>query len=71
MDIKQKNEVFYKNLDNLVKKNSFRKGHSINKQTAEELIEDLFKLDNPFKTYNGKTVILEIEEETLEKYFDR
>ena len=71
MDIKQKKEVFYKNLDNLVKKNSFRKGHSINKQTAEELIEDLFKLDNPFKTYNGKTVILEIEEETLEKYFDR
>lgn len=71
MDIKEKNEVFYKNLYKLVKETSFRKGHTINKQTAEQLINDLFMLENPFKSYDGKTVILELDEDTLEKYFDR
>ncbi|WP_262122276.1 DNA mismatch repair endonuclease MutL [Anaerococcus sp. Marseille-Q5996] len=71
MDIKEKNEVFYKKLYKLIKETSFRKGHTINKQTAEQLINDLFMLDNPFKSYDGKTVILELEEDTLEKYFDR
>lgn len=71
MDIKEKNEVFYKKLYMLIKEASFRKGHTINKQTAEQLINDLFMLDNPFKSYDGKTVILELDEDTLEKYFDR
>ena len=71
MDIKEKNEVFYKKLYKLIKETSFRKGHTINKQTAEQLINDLFMLDNPFKSYDGKTVILELDEDTLEKYFDR
>lgn len=71
MDIASKNELFYKNLYKRVKKNSFRKGRKINKDTAEKLISDLFDLDNPYKTYDGKTVILEVEEEILEKYFDR
>lgn len=71
MDIASKNELFYKNLYKRVKKNSFRKGSKINKDTAEKLISDLFDLDNPYKTYDGKTVILEVEEEILEKYFDR
>lgn len=71
MDIKEKNEVFYKKLYMLIKETSFRKGHKINKQTAEQLINDLFMLDNPFKSYDGKTVILELDEDTLEKYFDR
>lgn len=71
MDIASKNELFYKNLYKRVKKNSFRKGSKINKDTAEKLISDLFDLDNPYKTYDGKTVILEVEEEILEKYFDK
>lgn len=71
MDIIEKNEVFYKKLYKLIKETSFRKGHTINKQTAEQLINDLFMLDNPFKSYDGKTVILELNEDTLEKYFDR
>lgn len=71
MDIKEKNEVFYKKLYKLIKETSFRKGHTINKQTAEQLINDLFMLDNPFKSYDGKTVILELNEDILEKYFDR
>ena len=71
MDIKEKNEVFYKKFYKLIKETSFRKGHTINKQTAEQLINDLFMLDNPFKSYDGKTVILELNEDTLEKYFDR
>ncbi len=71
MDIKEKNEVFYKKLYKLIKETSFRKGHTINKQKAEQLINDLFMLNNPFKSYDGKTVILELNEDTLEKYFDR
>ena len=71
MDIKEKNEVFYKKFYKLIKETSFRKGHTINKQTAGQLINDLFMLDNPFKSYDGKTVILELDEDTLEKYFDR
>ena len=71
MDIKEKNEVFYKKFYKLIKETSFRKGHTINKQKAEQLINDLFMLNNPFKSYDGKTVILELNEDTLEKYFDR
>lgn len=71
MDITNKEELFYKNLYKKVKENSFRKGYKISKDTAERLISDLFDLENPYKTYDGKTVILEVEEETLEKYFDR
>ncbi|MDU4025358.1 MAG: DNA mismatch repair endonuclease MutL [Anaerococcus sp.] len=71
MNISSKSEFFYKDIYKLIKQNSFRKGDRLNKETAEKLIDDLFKLDNPFKSYDGKTVILEIEEDTLEKYFDR
>lgn len=71
MDITNKEELFYKNLYKKVKENSFRKGYKISKDTAERLISVLFDLENPYKTYDGKTVILEVEEEILEKYFDR
>ncbi|WP_416335246.1 DNA mismatch repair endonuclease MutL [Anaerococcus sp. DFU013_CI05] len=71
MDLREKNEVFFKKLYKLVKDTSFRKGHIINQKTAEELMAQIFKLDNPYKSYDGKTVILELDENTLEKYFDR
>ncbi|WP_296141359.1 DNA mismatch repair endonuclease MutL [uncultured Anaerococcus sp.] len=71
MDLKEKNEVFFKKIYKLVKDTSFRKGHIINQETAEQLMEQIFKLENPYKSYDGKTVILELDEDTLEKYFEK
>ena len=70
MDITFKEEVFDKNLYKLIKSNSFRKGHVISDMSAKKLMDDLMSLDNPYKTYDGKAIMIEISKELLEKYFD-
>ena len=85
-DIPEDNKFFYdildldKNLDKgllinklrkIVKSLSFRKGYEINKNEAVELYKKLMKEDNPYKTYDGKSTIISLEDKDLEKYFER
>ena len=64
-------EIIYQDLRRLVKSISFRKGHVINKNEAEELYKNLMKEENPYKNYDGKPTIISIEEKDLERYFER
>ncbi len=63
--------IIYQDLRRLVKNISFRKGHVINKNEAEELYKNLMKEENPYKNYDGKPTIISIEEKDLERYFER
>lgn len=71
MDFNSNKESLYKKISKLVSRSSFRKGHRINKEEAEFLIEKLEELDNPYKNYEGKNTVVIIKESELEKYFDR
>lgn len=72
LDIDEKNEnLFLNKISKLINKNVFRKGDVINKSEAMATIDKLNKCDNPYKTYDGKSTIIMIEEDELEKYFDR
>lgn len=72
LDIDEKNEnLFLNKISKLINKNVFRKGDVINKVEAMATIDKLNKCDNPYKTYDGKSTIIMIEEDELEKYFDR
>ena len=72
LDIDDKNEnLFLNKISKLINKNVFRKGDIINKSEAMATIDKLNKCDNPYKTYDGKSTIIMIEEDELEKYFDR
>ncbi len=72
LDIDEKNEnLFLNKISKLINKNVFRKGDIINKAEAIATIDKLNKCDNPYKTYDGKSTIIMIEEDELEKYFDR
>ena len=72
LDIDEKNEnLFLNKISKLINKNVFRKGDLINKSEAKATIDKLNKCDNPYKTYEGKSTIIMIEEDELEKYFDR
>ena len=72
LDIDEKNEnLFLNKISKLINKNVFRKGDIINKSEAMATIDKLNKCDNPYKTYDGKSTIIMIEEDELEKYFDR
>ncbi|QQB61156.1 DNA mismatch repair endonuclease MutL [Anaerococcus vaginalis] len=72
LDIDEKNEnLFLNKISKLINKNVFRKGDLINKSEAMATIDKLNKCDNPYKTYDGKSTIIMIEEDELEKYFDR
>lgn len=72
LDIDDKNEnLFLNKISKLINKNVFRKGDILNKSEAIATIDKLNKCDNPYKTYDGKSTIIMIEEDELEKYFDR
>lgn len=72
LDIDEKNEnLFLNKISKLINKNVFRKGDIINKSEAMATIDKLNKCDNPYKTYDGKSTVIMIEEDKLEKYFDR
>lgn len=72
LDIDEKNEnLFLNKISKLINKYVFRKGDIINKSESMATIDKLNKCDNPYKTYDGKSTIIMIEEDELEKYFDR
>lgn len=72
LDIDEKDEnLFLNKISKLINKYVFRKGDIINKAEAIATIDKLNKCDNPYKTYDGKSTIIMIEEDELEKYFDR
>ena len=72
LDVDEKNEnLFLNKISKLINKYVFRKGDIINKSEAIATIDKLNKCDNPYKTYDGKSTIIMIEEDELEKYFDR
>lgn len=64
-------DILNKNLFKIVKKHAFRKGHKINKDEAISLLNKIFKLDNPYKTFEGKSTMVTLSQTDLEKYFDR
>ena len=70
IDLENK-EIFYKKISKLINKFSFRKGDKIDENEANELIKKLNKYENPFKTYEGKSTMIMLEESELEKYFER
>ena len=72
LDIDDSNESLFKEkIASLINKNTFRKGDKIDESEALATINKLNKSENPYKTYDGKSTIITIEENELEKYFDR
>ncbi|MDD7043892.1 MAG: DNA mismatch repair endonuclease MutL [Peptoniphilaceae bacterium] len=73
LDIDYKRDIDYikKDLSKIVRKLSFKRGDKIGKREAESFLESLFNLPNPYKTYEGKSTMIEIGVNDLEKYFER
>ncbi len=72
LDIDNSNETLFKEkISSLINKNTFRKGDKIDESEALATLNKLNKSENPYKTYDGKSTIITIEKNELEKYFDR
>lgn len=71
LDYSKDTEYLYKKLKKLNLSLSFRKGDKINETEAYELIRKIKELDNPYTTYDGKAVLVKIDEKDVEKYFER
>lgn len=72
LDLDTSNEnLFYSKIAKIINNMSFKKGDRINEREAMVLINKLNNLDNPYKTFEGKSILVSIEEGELEKYFDR
>lgn len=72
LDIDDSNESLFKEkISSLINKNTFRKGDKIDESEALATLNKLNKSENPYKTYDGKSTIITIEKNELEKYFDR
>lgn len=71
LDNNVNDELITRRLRKLVKSLSFRKGYAINKNEAIELYKNLMKEENPYKTYDGNSTIISLEDKDLEKYFER
>lgn len=71
LDYSKDTDYLYKKLKKLNLSLSFRKGDKINEAEAYELIGKIKELDNPYTTYDGKAVLIEINEKDVEKYFER
>ncbi len=70
LDINYESDLFNKSIYKFIKSNSFRKGAQIGEAEAIALIKDVYQLDNPYKTYDGKAIMIVIHKDQLEKYFD-
>lgn len=70
LDYKNKN-IFYDKISKIINNISFKKGDKIDENEALELLTELNKLENPYRNYEGKPIIISIEESELEKYFER
>lgn len=71
LDLTSKGDLFYKNIRKYIKSKSFRKGYKLREIEATKYLNDLLKLDNPYKTYDGKSIIIELTDKDLERYFER
>lgn len=71
LDFNNKNEIFYKSIIKYIRANAFRKGHKIGETEAIQLLNELFTLDNPYKSYDGKSTILIVDDDSLENFFER
>ncbi|WP_297281099.1 DNA mismatch repair endonuclease MutL [uncultured Anaerococcus sp.] len=71
LDFNNKNEIFYKSIIKYIRANAFRKGHKIGETEAIQLLNELFTLDNPYKSYDGKSTILIVDDDSLEHFFER
>lgn len=71
LDYSRDTDYLYKKLRKLKLSLSFRKGDKINEEEAYELISKLKVLENPYTTYDGKAVLVKIDEKDVEKYFER
>lgn len=71
IDIDNKKEILFDHINKIIKSNSFRRGHSIGALEANELLDKLFSLKNPYKNQQGKKTMLILTNEELEKYFDK
>lgn len=71
LDLANKGDLFYKNIRKYIKSKSFRKGYKLREIEATKYLNDLLKLDNPYKTYDGKSIIIELTDKDLERYFER
>ncbi|WP_243343150.1 DNA mismatch repair endonuclease MutL [Anaerococcus sp. AGMB09787] len=73
IDIDYKKDIDYikKDLSRIVRKLSFKRGDRIGKKEAESFLESLFNSPNPYKTFEGKSTMIEIGVNDLEKYFER
>ena len=71
LDYSKDTDYLYMKLKKLNLSLSFRKGNKINEAEAYELIRKIKELDNPYTTYDGKAVLVKIDEKDVEKYFER
>lgn len=71
LDYNKNTDYLYKKLKKLNLSLSFRKGNKIDEDEAYELIRKIKELDNPYTTYDGKAVLVKIDEKEVEKYFER
>lgn len=71
LDLQDRGDIFYKNIRKYIKSKSFRKGNKLGEIEARKYLDDLLKLDNPYKTYDGKAIIIELTDKDLERYFER
>lgn len=71
LDLQDRGDIFYKNIRKYIKSKSFRKGNKLGEIEARKYLDDLLKLDNPYKTYDGKAIIIELTDTDVERYFER
>ena len=71
LDLQDRGDIFYKNIRKYIKSKSFRKGNKLGEIEARKYLDDLLNLDNPYKTYDGKAIIIELTDKDLERYFER
>lgn len=64
-------DYIYKKIKKSRLKLLFRKGNSIGENEAIAYLKELFSMENPYKTLDGKPTIIKMSEEDMEKYFER
>lgn len=71
IDYEKDIDYLYGKLKRLNLSLAFRKGDGIGEKEALSYIEELSKMNNPYKTFDGKATLVKISERELERYFER
>lgn len=71
IDYEKDIDYLYGKLKRLNLSLAFRKGDGIGEKEALSYIEELSKMDNPYKTFDGKATLIKISKRELERYFER